>query len=542
MSERIEGRIATMAVDRLLDPPAGERPVIEFRSPEQLLELFADTVGLPLGDGVEANPDDALLAAVEQVIRYSVQTSHPRFLNQNFAGPDPISVVGDWLGALLNTTGATFEAAPVFTLMESAVLDKLARLVGWSAADQTESPAAGQIESPADGAIESQGEPKPTGPATGAATGSVPVLPPGLFCPGGSTATLYALQLARHRRRPDIVTAGTNGDRLVLFVSESGHYAATKSAALLGLGTDAVIKVPTDNGGAIDPRALARAVVVAEHRGDVPFAVIGTAGTTVTSAFDDLDAMADICGAHDLWFHVDGCYGASALFSRSHAHLLAGVDRSDSVVWNLHKMMGMTQQCTALLVRDPSRLAPCFAASADYLFQPDKQFADYDSGDRTFQCARRIDAFKLWLTWKARGDRGFAERVDHAVAMADHARAVIADSQGVFVPVVDGRFTNVVFSWVPPDLRPVGPGASGIVALEPEARSRLHRLPPLIKARMQRQGTAMVGFQPVHGLNTFRLLFMNPAVTTDDVDAVLGLIDRYGAEVDAGTGSVSPGP
>ncbi|MGB5759572.1 MAG: pyridoxal-dependent decarboxylase [Acidimicrobiales bacterium] len=534
MSERIEARIAAMAVDRLLDPPAGERPVIEFRSPQQLLELFADTVRLPLGDEVEANADDALLAAVEQVIRYSVQTSHPRFFNQNFAGPDPIAVVGDWLGALLNTTGATFEAAPVFTLMESAVLDKLARLVGWSAAGKMESPDDGRMESPGDGG--------PTGPETGPPTGSVPVLPPGLFCPGGSTATLYALQLARHRRQPDIVTTGANGDRLVLFVSESGHYAATKSAALLGLGTDAVIKVPTDHGGAIDPRALARAVVVAEHRGDVPFAVIGTAGTTVTSAFDDLDALADICGDHDLWFHVDGCYGASALFSRTHADLLFGVDRSDSVVWNLHKMMGMTQQCTALLVRDPSRLAPCFAASADYLFQPDKQFGDYDSGDRTFQCARRIDALKLWLTWKARGDRGLAERVDHAVAMADHARAVIAGSQGVFVPVVDGRFTNVVFSWVPPDLRPVGPGASGIVALEPEARSRLHRLPPLIKARMQRQGTAMVGFQPVHGLNTFRLLFMNPAVTTDDVETALALIDRYGSEVDAGTGSVSPVP
>ncbi len=512
MSEAIEARIAALAVDRLLDPPFGERPVIEFRSPEQLLDLFADTVGLPLGDGVDPHPEERLLAAAEQVIRYSVQTSHPRFLNQNFAGPDPISVVGDWLGALLNTTGATFEAAPVFTLMESAVLDKLARIVGWS-----------------------------TGGATTAPTNdSVPVVPPGLFCPGGSTATLYALQLARHRRQPDIVTAGANGDRLVLFVSESGHYAATKSAALLGLGTNAVVKVPTDPEGAMEPRALARAVAVAEHRGNVPFAVIGTSGTTVTSAFDDLEVLADICAAHDLWFHVDGCYGASALFSPSHADLLAGVDRADSVVWNLHKMMGMTQQCTALLVKEPDRLAPCFATSADYLFQPDKQHAEHDSGDRTFQCARRIDVLKLWLTWKARGDQGFADRVDQAVAMADHARAVIAGSGGAFVPVVDGRFTNVVFAWVPPDLRPMAPGSAGIVGLAPDARTRLHRLPPLIKAMMQREGTAMVGFQPVHGLNTFRLIFMNPAVTTADVEAVLALIDRYGSEIDADVTGADP--
>lgn len=493
MSQELVEEVASLALRYVTDPPTGAAPVVDFSSPDDLLETFESGVPLPFEDRSNPVSEAALVAAMRLVIKHSVQTAHPRFLNQNFAGPDPISVVGDWLGAALNTTGATFEAAPVFTLMESALLHKLGRFAGY-------------VDGGAD----------------------VPMLPPGLFCPGGSSATLYALQLARHRLEPDAVRVGASGRRLVLFVSSSGHYAATKSASLMGLGTEAVIKVATDQHGAMRPKALEAEIAAANVRGEVPFTVIATAGTTVTSAFDDIHALADVCGSHDLWLHVDGCYGGSALFSPEQEHLLAGLERSDSFVWNLHKMMGMTQQCTALLVKDPTQLAPCFACRADYIFQPDKLYTEYDSGDRTFQCARRIDSLKLWLSWKAHGDDGFAARIDHAVAMAAHARQQIEESDGALVEVA-GSFTNVVFAWVPPDLRPLELDVRSIAALAPDTRDRLHGLPPKIKARMQREGTAMVGYQPVHGLNTFRLLFMNPTVTTRDVDAVLSVIAQYGS-------------
>ena len=500
VTPRLEAEIARRALDYLLTPPHEPHDVVHLASPEALLADFESSVGLSLAGTTLPAPDDLLLAAVDLIIDRSVHTSHPRFLNQNFAGPDPIAVAGDWLGAALNTTGATFEAAPVFTLMEGAVLSELARLAGY---------------------VDDDGE-------------RVPVLPPGMFCPGGSTATLYALQLARHRIRPDVVTAGATGERLTLFVSSAGHYAARKSAALLGLGTDAVIEVDADADGAIVPSALDRAVRASIATGATPFAVIGTSGTTVTSAFDDLTALADICEVHDLWLHVDGCYGGSALFSERERHRLRGVERSDSFVWNLHKMMGMTQQCTALLVRDPSLLAPCFAGHADYLFQPDKLHAEYDSGDRTFQCARRIDVLKLWLAWKHHGDAGFAARIDRSVALADHTRRRLAAAGGAFAPVVAGTFTNTVFAWVPPELRPLRLDPTHLDALPPKVHATLHALPPRIKARMQAEGTAMVGFQPIAGLNTFRMLFMNPNVTEGDIDVVLDLIEQYGRDTTDG--------
>ena len=495
--------IAERALAYALDPPSGDHDVVHVATPTELIDLFASTVGLGFDGGAPPASTAALLEAVDLVIEHSVHTSHPRFLNQTFAGPDPVAVAGDWLGAALNTTGATYEAAPVFTLMESAVLTRLAQLAGYVAADHE----------------------------------LIPALPPGLFCPGGSTATLYALQLARHRLRPDTLRTGATGEQFAVFVSEAGHYAATKSAALLGIGVDAVVKVESDDAGAIVPSALASDIDAAVAAGRTPLAVICTAGTTVTSAFDNVDALADCCEPRGIWLHVDGCYGGSALFSPAQRHRLSGVERSDSMVWNLHKMMGITQQCTTLLVRQPEQLAGCFAERADYLFQPDKLRAEWDSGDRTFQCARRVDVLKLWLTWKHHGDVGFAERIDHAVALADHTRAAITESDGAFATVVEGSFTNVVFAWVPPGLRPLALDRADVEHLDAAVRERLHRIPPAIKAHMQAEGTAMVGFQPVHGLNTFRLLFMSPAVTADDVDAVLSLIDRYGSEEETSTTS-----
>ena len=489
-ARRLVGDLVEPIVEHVVEPPHGPTEVVRFASPADLVRAFAPAGGLELAADALPLPPEMIGDAVERVLEYSVRTSHPRFLNQNFAGPDPVAVLGDWLGAALNTTAATYEVAPVFTLMERAVLSRLAVIAGYDA-----------------------------GPGTG-----VGGQPAGIMCAGGSLATLHALQLARHRARPDVLRTGDT-ERWAVFVSSAGHYSTRKSAALLGLGTDAVVEVPVDARGAMRVDDLQDAVARSADEGRRPLAVVATAGTTVTGAFDPLDPIAEVCEANGLWLHVDGCYGGSALFSPTQRHRLDGVERSDSMVWNLHKMMGMTQQCTALLVRRPAALAAAFATGADYLFQPDKEHAALDAGDLAFACGRRVDALKLWLAWKVHGDRGFAARVDRAVALADHARRRISASEGAVAAVVPGDFTNVCLTWVPPELRPLDRSRLA----EPD-RKRLHGLAPAVKARMQREGTAMIGYQPVDGLNAFRLIVMNPEVTEDDIDAVLDLIVRYSEE------------
>ena len=483
MGDTLVERIAARALEHLENPRSGDEPVLVQSSPEELVHHFDTTVGLALVPG-EAHGDDALVAAVDQVIERSVHTSHPRFMNQNYAGPDPVAVVGDFLGAALNTTNATYEVAPVFTMMERAVLVRLAGLVGFDV--------------------------DPDGAA------------PGLFCAGGSLAGMIALQLARHRADPDVTRRGVTGAPAAIFVSASGHYSAAKNAAMLGMGTDAVVEVATDDQGAMDVDQLRAALARARSAGRTPLAVIATAGTTVTAAFDPIDEIADVCAAEELWLHVDACYGGSALFSPTERWRLRGAERADSLVWNLHKMMGMTQQCTALLVRSPDQLAAAFATGADYLFQPEKAHGHLDAGDRTVMCGRRVDVLKLWLAWKAHGDHGFAQRIDHVVSLAESARQHIRRNERGLAPVVAGGFTNVCFLWVPPELRPFELGA-----LSDDDHRRLHAVAPAAKRAMLDAGGPMLGYQPVHGINCFRLIVMNPAVTAADVDAALDAVARF---------------
>ncbi len=386
-------------------------PVVRLASPGSIASAFQDAgVGLELNPGQPSLDAPTMMGAIEAVLQHSVRTLHPRFFNQNFAGPDPVAVLGDWLGAALNTTGATYEAAPVFTLMERAALKRLAQLAG---------------------------------------------MPPdteGLWAPGGSTSNLYALNMARHRRFPQCKTQGMSGlPPMTVFTSAQAHYSLRKSVSLLGLGTDALVKVPCNDHGAMIPRALEDAIEATLKAGRTPLMINATAGTTVLGAFDPFEDIARIAHQHKIWMHVDGCYGASVFFSPKHAPMGKGIEQADSLAWNLHKMMGITQQCSALLVKHPGLLQDTFASRANYLFQPDKNYAELDSGDKTFQCARRVDVLKLWLTWKLRGDHGFAARMEHNMAMAKHLHQRLThDTSGAFVIAKPPSFVNVCFWWIPP--------------------------------------------------------------------------------------------
>lgn len=479
-----------MTVDALIDAVAArltallhaaddrDARVCRLAGPAELDEVFAATgVPLPLRPDEPAHDTEKMLAAIEATIDHSVRTLHPRFFNQNFAGADPAAIVGDWIGAALNTTTATYEAAPVFTRMEQAVLARLAALAGWDAHE-------------------------------------------GLLVPGGSFANLYALHLARLRLDPDCLERGHGDVRPVVFTSAHAHYSLKKAVTLLGLGRRALVVVACDERGRMRPDALAREVAAARARGERPCLVNATAGTTVLGAFDPLPELAALCRREDLWLHVDGTFGAAALCSPGQRARMDGVERADSLAWNLHKLLGVTQQCAALLVRRPGSLRAAFATGAEYLFQPDKPHAEHDTGDLTFQCARRNDALKAWLTWKARGEAGLAARVDHAVTLAEHCAACVAEDPR-FHLAAPPSWVNVCFWWIPPTLRPL--------RRTPEVDAALHALAPRIKARMLAAGDAMIGYQPIDGgPNCFRLLFMNPAVTTDDIDATLDIVDRHG--------------
>ncbi|KAI6074661.1 Acidic amino acid decarboxylase GADL1 [Aix galericulata] len=416
--------------------------VCEWQAPETLKKIL----DLEMRDTGESH--QKLLQLCQDVIQYSVKTSHPRFFNQLYAGIDYYSLVARFITEALNPSVYTYEVSPVFLLVEETVIKKMIEFIGWEEGD-------------------------------------------GIFNPGGSVSNMYAMNLARYKFCPEIKEKGLSGlPRLVLFTSEECHYSMKKAASFLGIGTENVYFVKTDERGKMIPEELEKQVQRARKEGSAPFLVCATAGTTVLGAFDPLDEIADICEKHGLWLHVDASWGGSALISRKHCRLLRGIHRADSVAWNPHKMLLAGIQCCALLVKDSSGLLKkCYSAKAAYLFQQDKFYdVSYDTGDKSIQCSRRPDAFKFWLMWKALGTTGLEERVNRALALARYLVEEIKKREG-FQLLLEPEYANVCFWYIPPSLRKMEDG--------PEFWQKLHegRQNGSILGEVRAGGPAEAGLQ-----------------------------------------------
>ncbi|XP_069828276.1 cysteine sulfinic acid decarboxylase isoform X2 [Dendropsophus ebraccatus] len=430
----------------------------------------------------EGESQDVLLGYCRDIIRLSVKTGHPRFFNQLFSGLDRHTLTGRIITEALNTSQYTYEVAPVFVLMEDEVLRTMRSFIGWKTGD-------------------------------------------GIFCPGGSISNMYAMNVARFQRFPECKEKGMNAlPRLVVFTSQESHYSVQKGAAFLGIGTDNVILVDTNDRWKIMPEDLEHKIQKVKDKGSVPFLVSATCGTTVFGAFDPLEGIAEVCERHGLWLHVDAAWGGSALLSSRHRHLLKGIERADSVTWNPHKLLGVGLQCSAFLLRDTTILEQCHAAKATYLFQTDKFYSlEYDTGDKSIQCGRRVDCLKLWLMWKALGSKGLERRVDKVL---EHTRYLVEEmkKRKGFQLVMEPEFVNLCFWYIPPSLRNQ--------ENSPDFWTRLEKVAPVVKERMMKKGSMMVGYQP-HGsrVNFFRQIVVNPEVTKEDLDFFLDETERLSEDL-----------
>ena len=174
------------------------------------------------------------------------------------------------------------------------------------------------------------------------------------------------------------------------------------------------------------PEELGQCIERAKSQGKAPFFVNATSGSTVLGAYDDLTALAEVCRSHHVWLHVDACWGGSVVFSSKLKHLMRGSELVDSIAWNPHKMVGAPLQTSPFIVRHKGLLHQTNSANATYLFQQDKFYdVSYDTGDKSVQCGRKVDAFKFWFQLKARGEGYMEEMVDNAFNMADYLTELV---------------------------------------------------------------------------------------------------------------------
>ncbi len=269
----------------------------------------------------------------------------------------------------------------------------------------------------------------------------------GTFTTGGNEANFSGLALALAAKFPNAIEEGVAsiGARPVLYASDEAHHSIDKSAGLLGLGRKALRRIAVNNNVQLDPQILERTIEADLASGNKPFCVVATTGTTNSGAVDDIVAIAEVCRRHDLWLHLDGAYGGSAIFSDQHRDLLRGIERADSIAIDPHKWMAMPLAAGVVLTCHPEMLERAFAVAAPYMPKA-AEAKGIDNSRISTQWTRRMNSLKLWLTLRVHGRKAYEEHIDRQLKLARGFASWINASQHFelaapqVLPIVAFRF------------------------------------------------------------------------------------------------------
>src|SRR5437764_2275121 len=251
----------------------------------------------------------------------------------------------------------------------------------------------------------------------------------GTFTSGGNEANFSGLALALAAKFPASIDDGIAmiGAKPVAYASAESHHSLDKSAGLLGIGRKALRRVAVNVNAQLDPNELEKAVAADHAAGRKPFCVVATAGTTNSGTVDDLVAISEICRRHDLWLHVDGAYGAAAIFSDKHRDLVRGIEQADSITVDPHKWLAMPFAAGVVLTSHPELLKATFSVTTPYMPKLNTPLPPENFAIST-QWTRRMNSLKLWLTLKVHGRAAYEEHIDRQLELARWFERQVADS------------------------------------------------------------------------------------------------------------------
>ncbi len=474
---RLGHRLVDDIAARLAAIPEG--PVTPGESPAAVREALG--AGAPLPER-GADPGEILDRAAKLLFDHSLFNGHPRFLGYITASPAPIGMLGDLLAAAVNPNVSAWSLSPAASEIELQAVRWIAQLIGY----------------PAD-------------------TG-------GLMVSGGNMANFVGFFAARAAKAPwkmrEAGVAGEGARRLRAYASAETHTWIQKAADLSGLGTGSVRWIPTDGRQRMDVDALERQLAADRAAGDLPFLVIGTAGSVSTGAVDPLPRLAALCREQDLWFHVDGAYGALAAALPDAPPDLRGLAAADSVAVDPHKWLYAPLEAGCALVRDPKRLRDAFSYRPPYYHLPDEAVNFVELG---FQNSRGFRALKVWLALQQAGAEGYRRMMAEDVALAGEiARAVEAHPEFELFTLA---LSIATFRFVPAELRP----RTGEEAVE----RYLDDLNRALLDRSQKAGAVFVSNAVIRGRYLLRACVVNIHTGPEDARAVPELLAPLGRELDA---------
>lgn len=341
----------------------------------------------------------------------------------------------------------------------------------------------------------------------------------GVFTSGGTQSNFKALLMARDHYAfthygLNLKENGWSDEvsKFRIFCSEKAHFSIKKNAALLGMGYDAVIPVATDGEMKMKMDALVQAIEKEKQKGNIPIAIVATAGTTDFGSFDPLETISKIAREYKVWFHVDGAYGGCYVLTDTHKHLLKGVEHADSMTIDFHKTLFQPVCSSAFLVRD-TRHFKYISYYADYLNPIENRDEEYpDLIEKSIQTTRRFDALKLWFTLKVTGAKtlgSFLEKVHYlALDVYDSIKNDI-----YFEVVHKPELSTIVFRFKIP----------GIADEKIWDAANLY-----IKNTLFNSGKASVASTKLNGKTYLKFTLLNPRTTQEDLLKIIKMIKEEG--------------
>jgi glutamate/tyrosine decarboxylase-like PLP-dependent enzyme len=337
---------------------------------------------------------------------------------------------------------------------------------------------------------------------------------------GGSMANIVGLTAARNAMAGVDLHHDGLADMpqpLAFYASDQVHSCHMKAMNLLGLGSKALRKVPSDAAFRMDVDGLRAAVAADRARGMRPACVIATAGTTNTGAIDPLPAIAEFCRAEGIWMHVDGCIGALIALSDRYRHLVAGMERADSLALDLHKWLQAPFDVGCAVLRDRTTHRRIFTEEAEYLHTTARGLAAGEFlHDYTPETSRGFRALKVWMMLREHGADHFGRIIAGNIEQAHHlGRLVEAEPQLELLAPVE---TSIVcFRHDPGGMN--------------EDQLREHNTEILM--RLQESGIAAPSATTIRGHYCLRAAFCNHRTRMEDVDLLVREVLRIGDELTA---------
>lgn len=343
----------------------------------------------------------------------------------------------------------------------------------------------------------------------------------GLLTTGCSSSNLVGLAVARNARAGnDVRRSGlSTGHRMVLYASEEAHSSIQKAVELLGLGSDALRPVPINEAQQIDLPALRAAIDRDRQQGYAPFCVVGVAGTTNEGAIDDLEGLADLCQEEELWFHVDGAFGAWAAIAPASRHLVAGMERADSLAFDLHKWMYLPYPIGGLLVRREEDHRNAFSLHPTYLAhgEGDRGLTGIDlpwTSDYGIELSRGFSALKAWMTIKEQGIRKYGRLIQQNIDQAQYLAALVEAT---------------------PELELALPPALNVVCFryvqEGLNEAQLDLVNKQIEVELQERGIAVPSVVTIRGKQYLHAAITNHRSRKEDFDVLVAEVIRLGREL-----------